>query len=235
MPIRLKARAARKLWCTAISKGALTRLPKKILNIFFFLPRGRYIDSRLRCGYINLQKSKQIIPQWVRLIAQNLFDLLSQSQVELKNPIEYTESFQKSFELYDDIYRSRNFGALFTNLQYSVGELHINTLDSNLFLAGRCLHWRLELPIMLSLKWCGYTSLTIQSPVGVFLVLEQIVICFYSKYKTRRRQPWHLVTQRPQPSLRGKLPNNDRTGSTLLPRQLIWNHWKIIAGESTSQ
>jgi len=109
----------------AIAKGGFQSLPKMTF------PGGLLVGCD--AGTLNFAKIKgnHTAMKSGIIAAEVLFELLSVESVEVKDPTEYTEAFKQSW-LYDELYRSRNFGAAIHKFGNFIGGAY-NTLDQNFF------------------------------------------------------------------------------------------------------
>jgi len=193
----------------AISKGGFNSLPKMTF------PGGMIVGCD--AGTLNFAKIKgnHTAMKSGLIAAETLFDLLSAESVEVKDPIEYTESFKKSW-LYDELYRSRNFGAAIHKFGNFVGGAY-NTLDQNLF--GGKLPFNIgdSTPDHVSLKLAADTPrFDYPKPDGVFS-FDKLSSVFLSNTNHEEDQPCHLVLKDPTIPITVNLPKYDEPAQRYCP------------------
>ncbi len=108
----------------AIAKGGLNSLPKMTF------PGGMLVGCN--AGTLNFSKIKgnHTAMKSGMVAAETLFDLLKTEQA-VQEPSAYLDNFKQSW-VYDELYRSRNFGAAIHKFGNFVGGAY-NTLDQNFF------------------------------------------------------------------------------------------------------
>jgi electron-transferring-flavoprotein dehydrogenase len=149
------------------------------------------------------------------IAAETLFELLSVESVKVKDPVEYTDAFKQSW-LYDELYRSRNFGAAIHKFGNYVGGAY-NTLDQNFF-SGK-------LPFTISDKKADYACLKLAADMpkidypkadGI-LSFDKLSSVFLSNTNHAEDQPCHLVLKDPSIPIRINLPKYDEPAQRYCP------------------
>ncbi len=165
----------------AIAKGGLQSLPKMTF------PGGVMVGCN--AGTLNFSKIKgnHTAMKSGMIAAETLIDLITQ---DVKDPVEYTERFNQSW-VYDELYRSRNFGAAIHKFGNIIGGAY-NTFDQN-FCGGK-------LPFTLSDTTPDYAMLKkansmpkINYPKPDGLVsFDKLSSVFLSNTNHEEDQPCHL-------------------------------------------
>lgn len=193
----------------AIAKGGFKSLPKMTF------PGGLLVGCD--AGTLNFAKIKgnHTAMKSGIIAAEVLFELLSVETFEVKDPTEYTEAFKQSW-LYDELYRSRNFGAAIHKFGNFIGGAY-NTLDQNFF-GGK-------LPFNISDTKPDHTCLKLAAdvpkiaypkPDGV-LSFDKLSSVFLSNTNHEEDQPCHLVLKDPAIPITVNLPKYDEPAQRYCP------------------
>jgi electron-transferring-flavoprotein dehydrogenase len=193
----------------AIAKGGFHSLPKMTF------PGGLIVGCD--AGTLNFAKIKgnHTAMKSGLIAAETLFELLSVESVNVKDPIEYTAAFKQSW-LYDELYRSRNFGAAIHKFGNYVGGAY-NTLDQNFF-GGK-------LPFTISDSKADHASLKLAAdmpkidypkPDGM-LSFDELSSVFLSNTNHEEDQPCHLVLKDPSIPIKINLPKYDEPAQRYCP------------------
>lgn len=193
----------------AIAKGGFQSLPKMTF------PGGLLVGCD--AGTLNFAKIKgnHTAMKSGIIAAEVLFELLSAESVEVKDPTEYTEAFKQSW-LYDELYRSRNFGAAIHKFGNFVGGAY-NTLDQNFF--GGKLPFNISdtKPDHACLKLAAdVPKITYPKPDGV-LSFDKLSSVFLSNTNHEEDQPCHLVLKDPAIPITVNLPKYDEPAQRYCP------------------
>jgi electron-transferring-flavoprotein dehydrogenase len=172
----------------AIAKGGFQSLPKMTF------PGGVMVGCN--AGTLNFSKIKgnHTAMKSGLLAAESLFALL-QSEQAVKDPVEYTENFKQSW-LYDELYRSRNFGPAIHKFGNFFGGAY-NTLDQNFF--GGKLPFTItdSTPDHLTLKPASeMPAINYAKPDGV-LSFDKLSSVYLSNTNHEEDQPCHLKLKDP--------------------------------------
>jgi electron-transferring-flavoprotein dehydrogenase len=193
----------------AIAKGGFHSLPKMTF------PGGLIVGCD--AGTLNFAKIKgnHTAMKSGLIAAQTLFELLSVESVKVKDPIEYTAAFKQSW-LYDELYRSRNFGAAIHKFGNYVGGAY-NTLDQNFF-GGK-------LPFTINDLKADHACLKLAAdmpkidypkPDGM-LSFDKLSSVFLSNTNHEEDQPCHLVLKDPSIPITINLPKYDEPAQRYCP------------------
>ncbi len=193
----------------AIAKGGFQSLPKMTF------PGGLLVGCD--AGTLNFAKIKgnHTAMKSGIIAAEVLFDLLSAEAVEVKDPTEYTEAFKQSW-LYDELYRSRNFGAAIHKFGNFIGGAY-NTLDQNFF--GGKLPFNISdtTPDHVGLKLAAEApKIAYPKPDGV-LSFDKLSSVFLSNTNHEEDQPCHLVLKDPAIPITVNLPKYDEPAQRYCP------------------
>jgi electron-transferring-flavoprotein dehydrogenase len=166
----------------AIAKGGFQSLPKMTF------PGGLMVGCN--AGTLNFSKIKgnHTAMKSGLLAAETLFELSQQD--EIKDPVEFTERYKNSW-LYDELYRSRNFGAAIHKFGNFFGGAY-NTLDQNFF-GGK-------LPFTITDSTPDYATLKPASDMPTFdypkpdgsLSFDKLSSVYLSNTNHEEDQPCHL-------------------------------------------
>lgn len=172
----------------AIAKGGFQSLPKMTF------PGGIMVGCN--AGTLNFSKIKgnHTAMKSGLLAAESLFALL-QSEQAVKDPVEYTENFKQSW-LYDELYRSRNFGPAIHKFGNFFGGAY-NTLDQNFF--GGKLPFTItdSTPDHLTLKPASeMPAINYAKPDGI-LSFDKLSSVYLSNTNHEEDQPCHLKLKDP--------------------------------------
>jgi electron-transferring-flavoprotein dehydrogenase len=149
------------------------------------------------------------------IAAESLFELLSVESAKAKDPIEYTEALKQSW-LYDELYRSRNFGAAIHKFGNFFGGAY-NTLDQNFF--GGKLPFNISdpTPDHASLKLAtDMPKITYLKADGV-LSFDKLSSVFLSNTNHEEDQPCHLILKDPTIPVTVNLPKYDEPAQRYCP------------------
>jgi len=204
----------------AIAKGGFNSLPKMTF------PGGLLVGCD--AGTLNFAKIKgnHTAMKSGLIAAESLFELLSVESVKVKDPIEYTEALKQSW-LYDELYRSRNFGAAIHKFGNIFGGAY-NTLDQNFF-GGK-------LPFNISDSTHDHASLKLAAdmpkidylkPDGV-LSFDKLSSVFLSNTNHEEDQPCHLILKDPTIPVTVNLPKYDEPAQRYCPAGV----YEIIESEA---
>lgn len=204
----------------AIAKGGFQSLPKMTF------PGGLLVGCD--AGTLNFSKIKgnHTAMKSGIIAAETLFDLLSQEDAAVKDPTEFTEAFKSSW-LYDELYRSRNFGAAMHKFGNFLGGAY-NTIDQNFF-AGK-------LPFSIGDSTPDYASLKLAADMpkisypkadGV-LSFDKLSSVFLSNTNHEEDQPCHLVLKDPAIPITLNLPKYDEPAQRYCPAGV----YEIIENDS---
>jgi electron-transferring-flavoprotein dehydrogenase len=193
----------------AISKGGFNSLPKMTF------PGGLLVGCD--AGTLNFAKIKgnHTAMKSGLIAAETLFELLSVESVKVKDPIEYTEALKESW-LYDELYRSRNFGAAIHKFGNFFGGAY-NTVDQNFF-GGK-------LPFNISDSTHDHATLKLAAdmpkidylkPDGV-LSFDKLSSVFLSNTNHEEDQPCHLILKDPTIPVTVNLPKYDEPAQRYCP------------------
>jgi len=210
----------------AIAKGGFHSLPKMTF------PGGLIVGCD--AGTLNFAKIKgnHTAMKSGLIAAETLFELLSVESVKIKDPIEYTDAFTQSW-LYDELYRSRNFGAAIHKFGNYVGGAY-NTLDQNFF-GGK-------LPFTISDSKADHACLKLAAdmpkidypkPDGM-LSFDLLSSVFLSNTNHEEDQPCHLVLKDPSIPIRINLPKYDEPAQRYCPAG-VYEIIESAAGEKQLQ
>jgi electron-transferring-flavoprotein dehydrogenase len=210
----------------AIAKGGFQSLPKMTF------PGGLIVGCD--AGTLNFSKIKgnHTAMKSGILAAETLFDLLSQENPEVKDPIEYTEAFKNSW-LYDELYASRNFGAAMHKFGNFFGGAY-NTVDQNFF--GGKLPFSIgdSTPDHASLKLAAdMPKISYPKPDGVFS-FDKLSSVFLSNTNHEEDQPCHLVLKDPTIPITVNLPLYDEPAQRYCPAG-VYEIVENAAGEKQLQ
>jgi electron-transferring-flavoprotein dehydrogenase len=147
------------------------------------------------------------------IAAEALFGL-TQSD-EIKDPVEYTERFKASW-LYDELYRSRNFGAAIHKFGNFFGGAY-NTLDQNFF-GGK-------LPFTITDSTPDYATLKPASQMPSFdypkpdgtLSFDKLSSVYLSNTNHEEDQPCHLQLKDPSIPIQVNLPKFNEPAQRYCP------------------
>jgi electron-transferring-flavoprotein dehydrogenase len=149
------------------------------------------------------------------LAAEALFAELSVTDAPVLDPISYTELFKNSW-LYDELYRSRNFGAAIHKFGNFVGGAY-NTLDQNIF--GGKLPFTIgdSTPDHVGMKLASESpTISYPKPDGV-LSFDKLSSVFLSNTNHEEDQPCHLVLKDPSIPIQVNLPKYDEPAQRYCP------------------
>jgi electron-transferring-flavoprotein dehydrogenase len=193
----------------AIAKGGFNSLPKMTF------PGGLIVGCD--AGTLNFSKIKgnHTAMKSGIIAAETLFELLSAETAELKDPVEYTQAFKDSW-LYDELYRSRNFGAAIHKFGNFIGGAY-NTLDQNFFGGKLPFNISDSTPDHTCLKLAAdSTKITYPKPDGVFS-FDKLSSVFLSNTNHEEDQPCHLVLKDPSIPITVNLPKYDEPAQRYCP------------------
>nr|WP_297349118.1 electron transfer flavoprotein-ubiquinone oxidoreductase [uncultured Glaciecola sp.] len=193
----------------AIAKGGFNSLPKMTF------PGGLLVGCN--AGTLNFAKIKgnHTAMKSGLLAAETLFELLSVESAEVKDPIEYTETLKQSW-LYDELYRSRNFGAAIHKFGNFFGGAY-NTLDQNFFGGKLPFNISDSTPDHASLKLAAdMPKINYLKPDGV-LSFDKLSSVFLSNTNHEEDQPCHLVLKDPAIPVTVNLPKYDEPAQRYCP------------------
>jgi electron-transferring-flavoprotein dehydrogenase len=194
----------------AIAKGGFQSLPKMTMPgaIIVGCDAGTLNFSKIKGNHTAMKSGI--------LAGETLFDLLaSDTHVEIIDPVQYTEAFKASW-LYDELYRSRNFGAAIHKFGKIMGGAY-NTLDQNIF-AGK-------LPFTISDSTPDHASLKLAAdskkidypkPDGT-LSFDKLSSVFLSNTNHEEDQPCHLVLKDKAIPISVNLPQYDEPAQRYCP------------------
>jgi electron-transferring-flavoprotein dehydrogenase len=194
----------------AIAKGGFQSLPKMTMPgaIIVGCDAGTLNFSKIKGNHTAMKSGI--------LAGETLFDLLaSDTHVEIIDPVQYTEAFKASW-LYDELYRSRNFGAAIHKFGKIMGGAY-NTLDQNIF-AGK-------LPFTISDSTPDHASLKLAAdskkidypkPDGT-LSFDKLSSVFLSNTNHEEDQPCHLVLKDKTIPISINLPKYDEPAQRYCP------------------
>lgn len=193
----------------AIAKGGFQSLPKMTF------PGGIIVGCD--AGTLNFSKIKgnHTAMKSGIIAGETLFELLSADTVEIKDPVEYTAAFKQSW-LYDELYRSRNFGAAIHKFGNFVGGAY-NTLDQNFF--GGKLPFTIgdSTPDHACLKLAADSKkIEYPKPDGVYS-FDKLSSVFLSNTNHEEDQPCHLVLKDPAIPITVNLPKYDEPAQRYCP------------------
>ncbi len=191
----------------AIAKGGFQSLPKMTF------PGGLMVGCN--AGTLNFSKIKgnHTAMKSGMIAAEALFGL-TQSD-EIKDPVEYTERFKASW-LYDELYRSRNFGAAIHKFGNFFGGAY-NTLDQNFF-GGK-------LPFTITDSTPDYATLKPASQMPSFdypkpdgtLSFDKLSSVYLSNTNHEEDQPCHLQLKDPSIPIQVNLPKFNEPAQRYCP------------------
>ncbi|MEQ3651819.1 MAG: electron transfer flavoprotein-ubiquinone oxidoreductase [Glaciecola sp.] len=193
----------------AIAKGGFQSLPKMTF------PGGLLVGCD--AGTLNFSKIKgnHTAMKSGILAAEALFAELANADAPIVDPSSYTELFKNSW-LYDELYRSRNFGAAIHKFGNFFGGAY-NTLDQNIF--GGKLPFSIgdSTPDHVGMKLASDAP-TIQypKPDGV-LSFDKLSSVFLSNTNHEEDQPCHLVLKDPSIPIQVNLPKYDEPAQRYCP------------------
>ena len=194
----------------AIAKGGFQSLPKMTMPgaIIVGCDAGTLNFSKIKGNHTAMKSGI--------LAGETLFDLLaSDTHVEIIDPVQYTEAFKASW-LYDELYRSRNFGAAIHKFGKIMGGAY-NTLDQNIF-SGK-------LPFTISDSTPDHASLKLAAdskkidypkPDGT-LSFDKLSSVFLSNTNHEEDQPCHLVLKDKTIPISINLPKYDEPAQRYCP------------------
>jgi electron-transferring-flavoprotein dehydrogenase len=191
----------------AIAKGGLQSLPKMTF------PGGIMVGCN--AGTLNFSKIKgnHTAMKSGLLAAQTLFPLLAKEAIE--DPTQYDANFKNSW-LYDELYRSRNFGSAMHKFGTFFGGVY-NTLDQNLF--GGKLPFSLtdSTPDHASLKSASsMPKIDYPKPDGT-LSFDKLSSVFLSNTNHEEDQPCHLKLKDPSIPISVNLAKYDEPAQRYCP------------------
>ncbi|WP_395345445.1 electron transfer flavoprotein-ubiquinone oxidoreductase [Ningiella sp. W23] len=191
----------------AIAKGGYQSLPKMTF------PGGIMVGCN--AGTLNFSKIKgnHTAMKSGILAAETLFDLVGND--DIKDPIEYTERFKQSW-LYDELYRSRNFGSAIHKFGNFMGGAY-NTLDQNIF-GGK-------LPFTLTDSRPDHTTLKSASQMPQIdypkpdgkLSFDKLSSVYLSNTNHEEDQPCHLKLKDPSVPIKVNLAKYDEPAQRYCP------------------
>jgi electron-transferring-flavoprotein dehydrogenase len=192
----------------AIAKGGFQSLPKMTF------PGGVMVGCN--AGTLNFSKIKgnHTAMKSGLLAAESLFALL-QGEQAVKDPVEYTEHFKQSW-LYDELYRSRNFGPAIHKFGNFMGGAY-NTLDQNFF--GGKLPFTItdSTPDHLTLKPASeMPAINYAKPDGV-LSFDKLSSVYLSNTNHEEDQPCHLKLKDPSIPIQINLAKFDEPAQRYCP------------------
>lgn len=193
----------------AIAKGGFQSLPKMTF------PGGLLVGCD--AGTLNFAKIKgnHTAMKSGIIAAEVLFELLSAESVEIKDPTQYTEAFRQSW-LYDELYRSRNFGAVIHKFGNFIGGAY-NTLDQNFFGGKLPFNINDTKPDHACLKLAADApKIAYPKPDGV-LSFDKLSSVFLSNTNHEEDQPCHLVLKDPAIPITVNLPKYDEPAQRYCP------------------
>lgn len=172
----------------AIAKGGIQSLPKMTF------PGGIMVGCN--AGTLNFSKIKgnHTAMKSGIIAAETLFELVQETDV--KDPIEYAENFKNSW-VYDELYRSRNFGSVIHKFGNFVGGAY-NTLDQNFFggkLPFTFTDTRPDHTCLVSVS--NATKIEYPKPDGK-LSFDKLSSVFLSNTNHEEDQPCHLQLKDPK-------------------------------------
>ncbi|MBF7072749.1 electron transfer flavoprotein-ubiquinone oxidoreductase [Glaciecola sp. MH2013] len=193
----------------AIAKGGFQSLPKMTMPgaIIVGCDAGTLNFSKIKGNHTAMKSGI--------LAGETLFELLSETGAETIDPIQYSEAFKKSW-LYDELYRSRNFGAAIHKFGNFLGGAY-NTLDQNIF-GGK-------LPFTIGDSTPDHASLKLAAdckkfdypkPDGV-LSFDKLSSVFLSNTNHEEDQPCHLVLKDKSIPISINLPKYDEPAQRYCP------------------
>jgi electron-transferring-flavoprotein dehydrogenase len=191
----------------AITKGGFRSMPKMTF------PGGLMVGCN--AGMLNFSKIKgnHTAMKSGLLAAEALFGLTQLD--EIRDPVEYTERFKASW-LYDELYRSRNFGPAIHKFGNFMGGVY-NTLDQNFF-AGK-------LPFTITDPTPDYATLKLASdspeidypkPDGK-LSFDKLSSVYLSNTNHEEDQPCHLKLKDPSIPIQVNLPKFNEPAQRYCP------------------
>lgn len=172
----------------AIAKGGIQSLPKMTF------PGGIIVGCN--AGTLNFSKIKgnHTAMKSGIIAAETLFELVQET--DIKDPIEYAENFKNSW-VYDELYRSRNFGSVIHKFGNFVGGAY-NTLDQNFFggkLPFTFTDTRPDHTCLVSVS--NATKIEYPKPDGK-LSFDKLSSVFLSNTNHEEDQPCHLQLKDPK-------------------------------------
>ena len=194
----------------AIAKGGFQSLPKMTMPgaIIVGCDAGTLNFSKIKGNHTAMKSGI--------LAGETLFELLaSETNAETIDPVQYTEAFKASW-LYDELYRSRNFGAAIHKFGKIMGGAY-NTLDQNIF-SGK-------LPFTISDSTPDHASLKLAADVKKIdypkpdgtLSFDKLSSVFLSNTNHEEDQPCHLVLKDKAIPISVNLPQYDEPAQRYCP------------------
>lgn len=192
----------------AIAKGGIHSLPKMTF------PGGLLVGCN--AGTLNFSKIKgnHTAMKSGIVAAETLFELV-RCDSEVIDPIQYTQNFENSWA-YDELYRSRNFGAAIHKFGNFLGGAY-NTLDQNIF-AGK-------LPFTLSDSTPDHACMAPASSMPKIdypkpdntLSFDKLSSVFLSNTNHEEDQPCHLQLKDPSIPIQVNLAKYDEPAQRYCP------------------
>lgn len=167
----------------AIAKGGLQSLPKMTF------PGGMLVGCN--AGTLNFAKIKgnHTAMKSGMVAAETLFELLKSGE-EVRDPTEYVANFKNSW-VYDELYRSRNFGSAIHKFGNFLGGAY-NTLDQNIFAGKLPFTLRDSIPDHATLKTAGASTKIDYPKPDSKLSFDKLSSVFLSNTNHAEDQPCHL-------------------------------------------
>jgi electron-transferring-flavoprotein dehydrogenase len=192
----------------AIAKGGIHSLPKMTF------PGGLLVGCN--AGTLNFSKIKgnHTAMKSGIIAAETLYELL-RSDSEVIDPVQYTQNFENSWA-YDELYRSRNFGAAIHKFGNFLGGAY-NTLDQNIF-SGK-------LPFTLSDSTPDHACMAPASSMPKIdypkpdntLSFDKLSSVFLSNTNHEEDQPCHLQLKDPSIPIQINLAKYDEPAQRYCP------------------
>ncbi len=191
----------------AIAKGGLQSLPKMTF------PGGIMVGCN--AGTLNFSKIKgnHTAMKSGMIAAETLFELVQQT--DIKDPLQYMDNFKNSW-VYDELYRSRNFGAVIHKFGNFMGGAY-NTLDQNFFGGKLPLTFTDTRPDHACLDSVSTASkIDYPKPDGE-LSFDKLSSVFLSNTNHEEDQPCHLQLKDPSIPIKINLEEYDEPAQRYCP------------------
>jgi len=209
----------------AIAKGGLNSLPKMTF------PGGMMVGCN--AGTLNFSKIKgnHTAMKSGMVAAETLFELLKTDQ-EAREPSEYLENFKASW-VYDELYRSRNFGAAIHKFGNFIGGAY-NTLDQNFFSGKLPFSISDSKPDYLGMQTAASAAkIDYPKPDGT-LSFDKLSSVFLSNTNHEEDQPCHLHLKDASIPINVNLPKFDEPAQRYCPAG-VYEIVEQANGEKTFQ
>ncbi len=194
----------------AIAKGGIQSLPKMTF------PGGLMVGCN--AGTLNFSKIKgnHTAMKSGMLAAETLFENLSAGEdTDIVDPIGYKANFESSW-LYDELYRSRNFGSVIHKFGNFIGGAY-NTLDQNIFAGKLPFTFTDSTPDHACLKSAASAQkINYPKPDGT-LSFDKLSSVFLSNTNHEEDQPCHLQLKDPAIPIQINLAEYDEPAQRYCP------------------